>query len=188
MLSAPPSHLQVPGGKLMFTRRDGRFAYFYEVFNHPLTQGRCPRLMGRTFVYLQDTYLPAMARELEFEKLLTVKLGPDDMMAETGLFEIVPKILLLLSPELIAELLQVQQDILGPEDEITPTSFNSNGSRHRQGEKFTVLYYGSIPSTLEHNSLSNAAAKLMNDELELEEHHIRANVPQGYYKGRHGRH
>ncbi|RDB19533.1 hypothetical protein Hypma_013365 [Hypsizygus marmoreus] len=148
MLSAPAAHLQVPGENLMFYRiQDGCFAYFYEVSNHPLTQGHHPELMRWTFVYLQDMYLPTMAEELEFEKLLTVKLGTDDMIVKTGLFEMVPNDCIyahdlystkslesdilqvlcidsyvLLPPDLIAELLQVWQDILGPEDEITFTS------------------------------------------------------------------
>ncbi|RDB30971.1 hypothetical protein Hypma_000178 [Hypsizygus marmoreus] len=196
MLSVPAAHLQVPGRKLMFYANwDGCFAYFYEVFNHPLTQGRCPKLMRQTFVYLQDTYLPAMARELEFEKLLTVKLGTDDMMVETSLFEIVPNnciyardlygtknleddvlqaFYVLLSPELIAELLQVQQDILGPEDKITLTSFQFKCDPGIVKVKNSWCY--TMGPSHQHSNMiisPTAATKLMNDELELKEHHIR---------------
>ncbi|RDB17038.1 hypothetical protein Hypma_002031 [Hypsizygus marmoreus] len=138
-----------------------------------------------------------MAGELEFEKLLTVKLGTDDIMVETGVYIILHgylylhhafKLYLIIVSTPVTYMASklwrmmyykhcawiVWQDILGPEDKITLTSVQF---KHDLGiiRVKNSWCYTMGPSHQHSNMIVSptTATKLMNDELKLEEHYIR---------------
>lgn len=75
---------QVSNGKLLYNpNRDARFPYIYEVATHALLHSQH---ITRIFVHIVDTSLEARVGRAEFEKKLSVPLGPNALMEKYGTY------------------------------------------------------------------------------------------------------
>ena len=86
-IQPPDSRFIVPDGQLIvLERRDERFPYIYRLKTHPhpLLPPVVVEHIKETWVHIVDPSPEAQRRRFEFEKNLTIPIGPDDLMPQLG--------------------------------------------------------------------------------------------------------
>ena len=73
----------ISGGVLQYhPKRDSRFPYLYRIPTHALVHS--PDYIKVILIHVVDTSLEARVRRAEFDKTLSVPLGPNALMHEYG--------------------------------------------------------------------------------------------------------
>ena len=76
-------HFKIPGGTLQYNaKRDVRFPSIYEISTHSLVHS--PEYVKTIWIHIVDTSIEARKTRAEFEKTLSVPLGPDAFMNHYG--------------------------------------------------------------------------------------------------------
>jgi hypothetical protein len=76
---------QVKGGTLLYNpKRDGRFPYIYQIPSHALVHS--PKHITKILIHIVDTSIKARTARADYEKTLSVPLGPDANMDNYGSF------------------------------------------------------------------------------------------------------
>jgi hypothetical protein len=74
---------RIPGGELLYhPKRDSRFPYLYRISTHTLVHS--PDHFKTILIHVVDTSMEARIRRAQFEKSLSVPLGPNALMDEYG--------------------------------------------------------------------------------------------------------
>ena len=74
---------QIPNGKLLYNAKcDAHFPYIYEIPTH--TQVHSPQHIKKILIHIVDTSEEARITRAEFEKTLSVPLGPNNLMEKYG--------------------------------------------------------------------------------------------------------
>jgi hypothetical protein len=74
---------RIPGGALLYhPLRDARFPYIYRILSHPLVHS--PQHFTTILIRVVDTSIKARISRAQFDKTLTVPLGPNSLMNEYG--------------------------------------------------------------------------------------------------------
>ena len=85
MLKEGPAdpRFRIPGGTLLYhPERDEHFPYLYEIPSHVLVHS--PQHIKKILIHVVDTSVNACKARANFEKMLTVPLGPDADMTNYG--------------------------------------------------------------------------------------------------------
>jgi len=74
---------QITGGTLLYKpERDSRFPYIYSIPTHPLVHS--PNYIKTILIHVVDTSIDARIARANYEKTLSVPLGPDGNMDSYG--------------------------------------------------------------------------------------------------------
>ena len=86
MKDGPTDHrFQIPGGILQYNpERDVHFPYIYEITTHALVHS--PNYIKTILIHVVDTAIDARVKRANFEKTLSVPLGPNAIMDNYGEF------------------------------------------------------------------------------------------------------
>jgi hypothetical protein len=77
---------QIPGGILQYNpERDARFPYIYEITTHALVHS--PKYIKTILIHIVDTSIDARVKRANFEKTISVPLGPNTIMDNYGEFK-----------------------------------------------------------------------------------------------------
>lgn len=90
------SRFRIPGGTLQFNaERDTHFPYIYRIPTHALVHA--PEYIKTIWIHIVDTSTEARMARANFEKSLSVPLGPNAFMDTYGLFPNLMSLLYLIS-------------------------------------------------------------------------------------------